>query len=661
MYISDPRFSYIDLSSSETRLIAIRGLHVVPIISGARLLDANKDEDNQLFAELGHPSISTRDFFEAYVVPNIGTQPPWLIDPLIRIVFDSFSVSVEWFKQLQHVPFVAVQRRDGTSGSSRLTPAQIIDKTAPIAALYFDDEEVFGSGIYLANGRYHNQLKILGEKTHFDSEIADNRIRKFANLKPNKELFKKYRTLVKFLSDSESTVGFKPEWVSLLRLPARSTDNHNVLLSASACRPSHFRPLVEGVLGLVSIDIKKSLQQDLGWNKTLEPTLIGSRINVIVKRSTYFSAAEIDLLAVFEYISEKAADLGSQIKNYINEVKAQVSVEKYIPGLGGGLWSCDTVFFRDAREFEPYLSVIPVRYAHVFGDIIKLFGVADCPSPQCLLNVLNRFPKGEILDPNDLNVVIRILGRLHNFDNFNVDEILVPSLEGKLHRINDFSPTNTVVRLGHPQVPADFAFKYSIPQIHDDSTFFRHLSEDDEFGDYCQEEQITTRIANTLKEYSLSTSFNEFIANAEDCGSATQVSWYLDANDAQFPTDNLFNEKLGLWQTPALYIYNDGVFSESDFKAFINTGGGSKAADPSKIGKYGLGSLTMYHFTDIPSMISGGYFVIFDPSRRYLPLCHGRRRGGIRVPLSIMKLKYQGHLVPFVDIGKYSLGIIIFA
>ena len=64
----------------------------------------------------------------------------------------------------------------------------------------------------------------------------------------------------------------------------------------------------------------------------------------------------------------------------------------------------------------------------------------------------------------------------------------------------------------------------------------------------------------------------------------------------------------------------------------------------------------MYHFTDIPSLISGEYFVIFDPSRKYLPLSNGRTRAGLRVPLSIMKVKFKDHLIPFVGIGGYSSG-----
>jgi sacsin len=114
------------------------------------------------------------------------------------------------------------------------------------------------------------------------------------------------------------------------------------------------------------------------------------------------------------------------------------------------------------------------------------------------------------------------------------------------------------------------------------------------------------------------------------------------------------------WQTPSLYAYiNDGVFSDADFKALINVGSGSKADNVGAIGRHGLGSLTMYRFTDIPSLISGKYFIIFDPSRQYLPLGtnHRLRRAGLKISLDQMRSSFKHHLEPFVGIGGYSLGI----
>ena len=551
------------------------------------------------------------------------------------------------------MPFVAVKCRDGTPSTKRLKPTQVIDNTTPIAGLYFDDEEVFPSGIY--EKTYLVFLRLLGMKNHLDSEVADDRIRKY--ITPRDGIYAKCRSLLQFLSDHGSSVTFNPQWRSLIRLPAVSLDGKEVILPPSECRPESLKLLVQGVLAIVSTHIKDELYRDLGWNDTLEPAVLGARVTLIANKQKSSSSVERALRHLLEYVKSRLT--GKPLQQYVEEMKSKISVAEYLPGSIGGLWSPTHLFIQNARDFEPYLSNVPLAYSKSFGDILELLGVIDQPSSESLLGVLSRLPTHRSLDDTDLNVAINILRHFSTCPLADTTQLLAPNIDGRLYRINEFTSTDTSRLLfAHPKIPRAVAFKFNIPQVGADYEFIHHLNQADVFDDYCQEEQITTRIANTLKEYSLSTSFNEFIANAEDCGSATKVTWFLDSEDSLFPTESLFSKELSSWQTPSVYVYNDGVFSENDFKAFINTGGGSKADDSTKIGKYGLGSLTMYHFTDVPSLISGEYFVVFDPARRYLPLSNGRTRAGLRVPLSIMKAKFKDHLVPFVGIGGYTFGIV---
>jgi sacsin len=54
------------------------------------------------------------------------------------------------------------------------------------------------------------------------------------------------------------------------------------------------------------------------------------------------------------------------------------------------------------------------------------------------------------------------------------------------------------------------------------------------------------------------------------------------------------------------------VFSEKDFDGFKNVGEGSKAQDKEKIGQFGRGSQTMYHWTDVPMILSGHHLLILE-------------------------------------------------
>lgn len=98
---------------------------------------------------------------------------------------------------------------------------------------------------------------------------------------------------------------------------------------------------------------------------------------------------------------------------------------------------------------------------------------------------------------------------------------------------------------------------------------------------------------------------------------ATRICWILDETN-DYPTAGLLSEKLAGFHGPALCCYNDGgrwfckflcseartgksdidthliaEFSESDFQGITEIGVGTKQDDPSKIGKFGKGALTM--------------------------------------------------------------------
>jgi sacsin len=54
------------------------------------------------------------------------------------------------------------------------------------------------------------------------------------------------------------------------------------------------------------------------------------------------------------------------------------------------------------------------------------------------------------------------------------------------------------------------------------------------------------------------------------------------------------------------------VFSDKDFEGLKHVGKGSKREDSTTIGKHGRGSQTMYHWTDVPMLLSGKDLVILE-------------------------------------------------
>ena len=73
-------------------------------------------------------------------------------------------------------------------------------------------------------------------------------------------------------------------------------------------------------------------------------------------------------------------------------------------------------------------------------------------------------------------------------------------------------------------------------------------------------------------------------------------------------------------QGPALLCWNNAVFTESDLEGIVDIGTGSKQGETAKIGRFGVGFNSVYHFTDAPQILSDNSdYLIFDPLCAYYP------------------------------------------
>ena len=70
---------------------------------------------------------------------------------------------------------------------------------------------------------------------------------------------------------------------------------------------------------------------------------------------------------------------------------------------------------------------------------------------------------------------------------------------------------------------------------------------------------------------------------------------------------------------------------------------------------FGRGALTMYHFTDVPMLISGGFILILDPQQELLPKNrHRKRKIGVKLPLEKARRLWQDQLSPFHGLCNYT-------
>ncbi|KAK3098209.1 hypothetical protein FSP39_017235, partial [Pinctada imbricata] len=65
--------------------------------------------------------------------------------------------------------------------------------------------------------------------------------------------------------------------------------------------------------------------------------------------------------------------------------------------------------------------------------------------------------------------------------------------------------------------------------------------------------------------------------------------------------------------TPAICLYNDGVFADEDWEGITMVRKSVKRENPLKVGKFGLGFKSVFHITDYVTVISGETLLFIDP------------------------------------------------
>jgi sacsin len=102
---------------------------------------------------------------------------------------------------------------------------------------------------------------------------------------------------------------------------------------------------------------------------------------------------------------------------------------------------------------------------------------------------------------------------------------------------------------------------------------------------------------------------------------------------------------------PALIIHNNSTFSDRDFKGILRVGTGGKRGRMDTIGQFGLGSLVMFHFTEVSAeytclsqlksclqmamIVSRDQVLFLDPSKVHLAAF--TKRATVRLSLEKMQ------------------------
>jgi sacsin len=200
------------------------------------------------------------------------------------------------------------------------------------------------------------------------------------------------------------------------------------------------------------------------------------------------------------------------------------------------------------------------------------------------------------------------------------------------------------VKLISERIPCDIAAKLGAKSL-------SHLLQE-EFSEligveYGQEEKLTSRIANILHNYSHEDLLKELVQNAEDAG-ATEFCLLLDKKT--HASNLLFNPMMAQFQGPSLLIYNNRTLLEHDIANISRLGDSHKLESYQKIGRFGVGLNTAYHYADLLQFLSGETLLILDPHAKHVTGASEKKPGRRYKFTGRLFDSFQDQLSPFQSV-----------
>lgn len=143
--------------------------------------------------------------------------------------------------------------------------------------------------------------------------------------------------------------------------------------------------------------------------------------------------------------------------------------------------------------------------------------------------------------------------------------------------------------------------------------------EEDDFSQGFILPPLISQLRKILDQYPDDTQIlKELIQNAEDAG-ANVIKFLYDKHTFGIESKQLHTPGLSRFQGPALYAFNNGLFDEEDWKGLRMLSESVKQNDPFKVGYFGMGFKSVFHLTDLPSVLSGDKLGMIDPHQRFFP------------------------------------------
>ena len=477
-------------------------------------------------------------------------------DRLIHFIFSKehfINPSRSWVKLITSQPIIPILTRTDQPTRRYRCLVDLIRPQTLLSELYFADEDVIPEPDFFK--RHEPVLIMCGIKSeptwadivgrifyfsqrHVDVDEIAGRVKILLRTNPPSD----------FRAD-ESNIRHIQTLKWLPGIPVSGT--HVSLLSPQDCRGPNQRSLTNHVLGSTSFSPSGDWKKIFGWDKPIHRSLLFRQLDKSLEQRDHENVHRVlSSLQPTDY-----PDLQST---------------KCILGSRKDYWDASKVFLSNSllssHPLYPFLDEVDSFYAQRHPELLEVLNVRKEPSIGDLIEVQRRLqasaPK---LDPTGVTIAIKSLEIaicLPQTDDLT--NILIPDTQSILRNLWDIvhgdrivTGTQATLHYTHPMVSANVIEGLRVENSREYAIRLAIEFDDDDEDEYTLEDKLTDVISDTLGRYSLDSTFNEYLANADDCG-ATQITWILDdCKKGPYGSKALLTPELAAFQGASLFVHNN--------------------------------------------------------------------------------------------------------
>ncbi|ERF72113.1 hypothetical protein EPUS_02904 [Endocarpon pusillum Z07020] len=645
---------WTNMNINNVTFIGLKTLVPIPSSPNDVFIDMTKEVFSTLFEGLGLlKCLNDGQILEEVVIPALHSgsydclSSALRLEAVNRLFQNYYHISAHARNCLSKLEVVPLTPRSNDGNLNFGRPTDVLDPQQPaLRSLYFEDEICLPEKQFYT--RFGPVLAQCGIMRSLDQRVITDRISCFG--RTGQEFAAVASRAKSLLTMPLLNTGEALDLANVARstkwLPAQSPAKSNSFTTPSECRDIDEKLIVGHVWHVLPFQIHESWRPILGWQCEID-------VDVLM-RQLVASIAAFDLESLEQtlcYIRQH---------HLLERCAERLLKLSFIRSSTGELVRADRACRRGGEKLRPYLYTVEPRFWDVHTDIMKMMNIYKYPSVEQLMSVLNALGSEKALNEGELDVAVEVTRIWSLLYCSRLEGLKMPDTHGMLRDTSDlvFNDTPWLSAgeraIVHPKVSRSVADRLMVEPL---SVLLMNGVlgitdlDDDEF---CQREEVADGIRDTLERYTRESTFHEYLANADDCGTASETNFLIDPNT--YDTKYLLTKELGDLQGPSLLIHNNGVFTEENFEGLKRVGRGSKRDDPNSIGKFGRGSQTMYHWTDVPMILSGRFLLILDPLQTRLPFNYltKQKKPGILLEYAKIKSACYDQLAPFEGLWGFN-------